>query len=74
MESLVVMVEAKKEQLIDVRVSDFVGWWLYYLTVTIGMVRVVRGLVWMVTICLYRRTRATGVTSLLEHSEIDDKV
>ncbi|KAG5072988.1 hypothetical protein AAZX31_03G200000 [Glycine max] len=73
-ESLVVMVEAKKEQLIDVRVSDFVGWWLYYLTVTIGMVRVVRGLVWMVTICLYRRPRATGVTSLLEHSEIDDKV
>ena len=47
-----VMVEAKTEQLMDVRVSDFVGWWLYYLTLTIGIVRVLRGLMWMVTVCL----------------------
>ncbi|KAF5931445.1 hypothetical protein HYC85_032318 [Camellia sinensis] len=36
-ESLVVMVEVKRELLIGVGIADFVGWWLYYLTVTIGM-------------------------------------
>ncbi|KHN43453.1 hypothetical protein glysoja_002036 [Glycine soja] len=75
-ESLVVMVEAKTEQLMDVRVSDFVGWWLYYLTLTIGIVRVLRGLMWMVTVCLCRRRRrrATGVSTVVEHCQIDDKV
>ncbi|TKY61703.1 hypothetical protein E2542_SST11554 [Spatholobus suberectus] len=68
-ESLMVMVEAKKEQLMDVRVSDFVGWWLYYLTVTIGVVRVVKGLMWMATICLCGRR-----TTWVEHTENDDKV
>ncbi|XP_047148028.1 uncharacterized protein LOC124820401 [Vigna umbellata] len=70
-ESLVIMVEAKKEQLMDVRVSDFVGWWLYYLTLTIGMVKIVRLLIRMATIFLFR-TSAT--ISKVEHYEIDDKV
>lgn len=70
-ESLVIMVEAKKEQLMDVKMSDFVGWWLYYVTVTIGMVRVVKGLMWMGTIFLCRR-RPT--ISTVEHCENDDKV
>ena len=60
-ESLVVIVEAKKEQLMDVRVNDFVGWWLYYLTLTIGMATIF--------LC---RTSAT--ISKVEHCEIDDKV
>jgi len=70
-ESLVVMVEARKEQLMDVRVSEFVGWWLYNLTVTIGMVKVIRGLIGMATICLCRRSASI---SKVEHCEIDDKV
>ncbi|KAK7284574.1 hypothetical protein RJT34_19322 [Clitoria ternatea] len=68
-ETLVVMVEAKKEQLMDVRMSDLVGLWLYYLTVAIGMVKVVKGLVWM-AMCRRARRRATTV----EPSDHDDKV
>ncbi|CAJ1875230.1 unnamed protein product [Sphenostylis stenocarpa] len=70
-ESLVVMVEANKEQLMDVKVSDFVGWWLYYLTVTIGMVKLVRGLIGMCTICVCSRS---ATIFKVEHCEIDDKV
>ncbi|KAI4349743.1 hypothetical protein L6164_010303 [Bauhinia variegata] len=54
-ETLVVMAEAKKEQLMDVGMGDFVGWWLYYLTVTIGMVRIVNGLMWIAMNSLCRR-------------------
>ncbi|CAL0320880.1 unnamed protein product [Lupinus luteus] len=71
-ETLVIMAEVKKEQLIDVGICDFVGWWLYYLIVTIGMVRVVKGLVWIFMISLCRR-RATRI-SHLESSDNDDKV
>ncbi|KAK7269603.1 hypothetical protein RIF29_22336 [Crotalaria pallida] len=72
-ETLVVMTEVKKEQLMDVGMSDFVGWWLYYLTVTIGMVRIVKGLMWMFMISLCRR-RATRISSTVESSDNDDKV
>ncbi|XP_052187436.1 uncharacterized protein LOC127798134 [Diospyros lotus] len=47
-ESLVGMVEVKKELL----VADFIGWWLYYLTVTIGMVRIVKAIMWFGVILL----------------------
>ena len=52
-ESLVIVAEMKRE----LGVADFVGWLLYYLTVTIGMVRVVRGLMWVGMVLLGRRTR-----------------
>ncbi|KAI9119511.1 hypothetical protein K1719_009387 [Acacia pycnantha] len=57
-EWLVVMAEAKKEQLMEVGVADFVGWWLYYLTVIIGMVRVVKAFFWMASVC--RRGTSTS--------------
>ena len=72
-ETLVVMAEAKKEQLMDVGMADFVGWWLYYVTVTIGMVRVVKGLMWMCMICL-RRRRATEISTVEPSEENDGKV
>ncbi|KAL2345484.1 hypothetical protein Fmac_006769 [Flemingia macrophylla] len=40
-----------KDQFMDLRVSDFVPFCLYYLTVTIGMVRLVKPLMWLPTIC-----------------------
>ncbi|KAJ6334391.1 hypothetical protein OIU78_011308 [Salix suchowensis] len=46
-ESLVFMAEAKIERSVDLGVADLLGWWLYYLTVTIGMVRVVKILIWL---------------------------
>ena len=56
-EPLVVMVEVKKELSLGVGVADLVGWWLYYLTVTIGMVRIVNGIMWLGVIFLCRRVR-----------------
>ncbi|KAL5791949.1 hypothetical protein ACOSP7_000543 [Xanthoceras sorbifolium] len=69
-ESLVVVAEAKKELLMDVGVADFVGWWLYYLTVTIGMVRIVKSLLWLGMVLLCQRVRTNSVNSC----ENDDKV
>ncbi|KAK6785805.1 hypothetical protein RDI58_014330 [Solanum bulbocastanum] len=46
-ESLVVVAEVKRDLFGSVGLVDFVGWWLYYVTVAIGMVKVVKGLVWL---------------------------
>jgi hypothetical protein len=56
-ESLVFVAEAKIELSMDLGVADLVGWWLYYLTVTIGMVRVVKSLIWIGAILLCKRVR-----------------
>ncbi|CAI9761499.1 unnamed protein product [Fraxinus pennsylvanica] len=54
-EALVVVPEVKRELMMKIGVADFIGWWLYYLTVTIGMVRVVKGVIWVVMILTCRR-------------------
>lgn len=71
-ETLAVIAEAKTEELMDIKLRDFVGWWLYYLTVTIGMVRILKGLLWITIICMCRR-RVTE-SSLAEPDGDDDKV
>lgn len=70
-ETLVVVAQVKNEQLIDVGLGDFVGWWLYYVVVTIGMVRIVKGLIWMFMISLFRRR---PVEVEIESNQNDDKV
>ncbi|XP_027367437.1 uncharacterized protein LOC113873495 [Abrus precatorius] len=72
-EKLVVMAEEKKEESMDVGMSDFVGWWLYYLIVTIGMVRIVKGIIWMLMISLCRR-RVTESSPLEASQNNDHKV
>ncbi|XVF80681.1 hypothetical protein PTKIN_Ptkin15bG0094100 [Pterospermum kingtungense] len=71
-ESLVVVAEAKKELSMDIKMADFVGWWLYYLTVTIGMVRVVKGLLWLGIVLFCRRVRRNTDESTGEEDQ--DKV
>lgn len=71
-EWLVVMAEVKKEQLMEVGMVDFVGWWLYYVTVTIGMVRVVKALVWVVSVCC--RRPSTSEIGPVDSGDNDDKV
>ena len=56
-ESLVVVAEAKKELSMNIEMADFLSWWLYYLTVTIGLVRVVKALLWLGIVLLCRRVR-----------------
>ena len=72
-ETLVVMAEAKKEMLMDVGLADFIGWWLYYITVTIGMIRIVKGLMWIGMLFLCRQRMETEI-SPVSPSENDDKV
>ncbi|KAL1293796.1 hypothetical protein HN51_054435 [Arachis hypogaea] len=72
-ETLVVMTQVKREQLLDVGLADFVGWWLYYLTVTIGMVRVIKGVMWVFMISLCRR-RPTQISQVESGDDNDDKV
>jgi hypothetical protein len=74
-ENLGVMVETKKEQLMEVGIEEFVGWWLYYLTVTIGMVRIVKGVIWIFMISLCRRRVIMDNSEVeLELSQNYDKV
>lgn len=71
-ESLVVVGVAKRELSMGMGMgmADFVGWWLYYLTVTIGMVRIVKGILWfsMILIC----TRRVG-ENLDDHTSTDEE-
>ncbi|KAI6694601.1 hypothetical protein NL676_022311 [Syzygium grande] len=54
-EAMVVVPEVKKELMMGIGVADFAGWWLYYLTVTIGMVRIVKGLMWVGIVLFCRK-------------------
>ena len=47
--------EVKREMMMGIGVVDFFGWWLYYVAVTVGMVRVVKGLISTVAILTRRR-------------------
>ncbi|KAM1042344.1 hypothetical protein ACFX2C_031416 [Malus domestica] len=74
-ESLVVVAIAKRELAMGLGMADFVGWWLYYLTVAIGMVRVVKGLMWFSMVLLCRRTEAKLCNDCGEdHGRQDNKV
>ncbi|CAA7017785.1 unnamed protein product [Microthlaspi erraticum] len=66
-ESLVGAAECKRELMLlllqidgnkvslDVGTMDFVNWWLYYLVVTIGVVRIVKGSLWFVMILVFEQ-------------------
>lgn len=73
-ESLVVVAKAKRELSMGIGVADFVGWWLYYLTVTIGMVRVVKGVMWLSMVLLCRRRSGGGnfANSCAEDHDLQD--
>ncbi|KAK8501836.1 hypothetical protein V6N12_072970 [Hibiscus sabdariffa] len=71
-ESLVVVAEAKKELAMDIEMADFLGWWLYYLTVTIGMVRVVKALFWLGFVLLCRRVRRDDIDETTSEEEEDE--
>ncbi|KAE8009346.1 hypothetical protein FH972_005786 [Carpinus fangiana] len=70
-EFLAVLPEFKREVVMGVEVADFVGWWLYYLTATIGMVRVVKGIMWVAILLLCRRA-GRGKKPEDDHSNGDE--
>ncbi|XP_050238638.1 uncharacterized protein LOC126688104 [Mercurialis annua] len=74
-ESLVIVAEMKREMLMEVDMADLLGWWLYYLTVTIGMVRIVKGIMWVMMILLCKRVRVRNNNNNSSGlCEVDDKV
>lgn len=74
-ESLVVVAKAKRELSMGIGVADFVGWWLYYLTVTIGLVKIVKGIMWLSMVLLCRRSRGGNYgNNYRDHDHQDNKV
>ncbi|WCJ22326.1 hypothetical protein M5689_004421 [Euphorbia peplus] len=73
-ESLVIVAEVKREMLMGVNLGDLLGWWLYYLTVTIGMVRIVKTLMWFVMVFLFRKLRRVNNSESCDHFDAEDKV
>lgn len=64
LESLVVVPEVKRELLMGIGAADFVAWRLYYLTVTIGLVKIVKGFMWLGLTLSRRFTGNAGDDSL----------
>ncbi|EOA27632.1 hypothetical protein CARUB_v10023780mg [Capsella rubella] len=87
-EALVGVAEAKRALLLllpidgnlnvsfDVGTLDFLNWWLYYMVVTIGMVRIVKGSLWFGMILLFEqgRRRNPRASPTASNHEGDNKV
>ena len=54
-DSLVAVAELKRELPEGVGVGDLIGWWLYYLTVSIAIIRILKGVIWHELVTLFRR-------------------
>uniref|UniRef100_A0A7N0ZX82 Transmembrane protein n=1 Tax=Kalanchoe fedtschenkoi TaxID=63787 RepID=A0A7N0ZX82_KALFE len=72
-ENLVVVAEIKHQLGMSVGPGDFISWWLYYLIVTIGLVRLVRSFIWVsMSLCCRSHMRVNASSS--SHIEPDEKV
>ncbi|XP_058082824.1 uncharacterized protein LOC131230835 [Magnolia sinica] len=69
-EVLVAMVEVKKEALMGMDVVDLVGWMVYYMTVIMGVVRFMKGSVWLSQLLLHKEPNERFDS----HCGEDDKV
>ncbi|KAK9161740.1 hypothetical protein Syun_008081 [Stephania yunnanensis] len=67
---LVHIVQFKKQLSKGVGVADIVSWWLYYLTVIIGMVRIVNGFIWAGKVLLCRKPEDQD--PCVSHVDIDN--
>ncbi|XP_051153047.1 uncharacterized protein LOC127266727 [Andrographis paniculata] len=70
-ESLVMVPELKRELEMPICAADFMGWWLYYLTASIGMIRLVKGSALTLLILVRRRRIIRDCDS---HRPDDEKV
>ncbi|XP_052176488.1 uncharacterized protein LOC127790799 [Diospyros lotus] len=63
-DSLAAMVEVKKELSLSLGIADLIGWWLYYLTVIIGIIRIVKSIMWVGAVLLCRPVKANPDESI----------
>nr|GMD66700.1 Mediator of RNA polymerase II transcription subunit like [Ipomoea batatas] len=73
-EALVVVAEVKRDLSMGVGVADFVGWWLYYLTITIGIVKVVKTVIGLPLVFFYRRIHQDANAVSLRNWRVNDNV
>ncbi|KAI3760008.1 hypothetical protein L1987_50396 [Smallanthus sonchifolius] len=73
-ESLVVVVEVKREMGGGVGVVDLMGWWLYYLVVTIGIVRVMKWIIWCGVVLLYQKVERVRDDDDNDSLRVEEKV
>lgn len=73
-ESLVVVVEVKREMMMKVGLGDFLGLWLYYLTVAIGMARIIKAIMWVSLAIFSRRVTIDQDSNIELIREDEEKV
>lgn len=73
-DSLVVLVEVKREMMMKVGLGDFLGLWLYYLIVAIGMARIIKAIMWLCINVFSRRTTNDQDYDMELIKEDEDKV
>lgn len=73
-ETLVFGAEGKIGISIGITAVDLFGWWLYYVTVTVGMVRVVKGVMWVGMVLVFERVRVGNSDQIGAEEEDGDKV
>ncbi|XP_010267991.1 PREDICTED: uncharacterized protein LOC104605072 [Nelumbo nucifera] len=71
-EALALVVEVKRELLMDVGNAEIFGLWLYYMTVTVGWVRLVKGLIRLVdgAALLWPRPKPSNDCSCVDDAQV----
>lgn len=77
-DSLVVVAELKRQLPEGVAMVDFVGWWLYHLTVSVGVLRILKSVVWLAMLLLFRKVEEEEENNIAtdhhDYQQIDEKV
>ncbi|KAF6143331.1 hypothetical protein GIB67_001275 [Kingdonia uniflora] len=74
-DGLLVVMEVKREAImLGLSITDIINWWLYYLTVLVGNVRIVKGVIWIGKVMLLRRQERSHCSCTCRDNDIDDKV
>lgn len=61
-EGLMLLVSVRSKLSMGLGISDLVCWWLYYITVTIGVVRLMRASIWLGKVLLCGRTKLETIS------------
>ncbi|XP_010542839.1 PREDICTED: uncharacterized protein LOC104815920 [Tarenaya hassleriana] len=68
-EGLAAVAEIKRKLLIGLEVLDYVNWWMYYVCAVIGLVKVLRGILWGREMLVTKTTRK-GCESIVDYGNV----
>ncbi|KAJ8440853.1 hypothetical protein Cgig2_000741 [Carnegiea gigantea] len=72
-DALAGVVVAKRDIMMKIELGDFLGWWLYYMTVVIGIIRIMKGIIWLMMIPFIRRQIEDDYAIDIRESEHKDE-